>query len=160
MGELRGMSPRLSPGDQVPQVVLARLLPTGEVQPLALREMLNGKRGVLVGIPGAFTPVCTQTHIPELVTQADRLRRAGFDHVLCIVPDNPWVLNAWAPLVDPQGKLTFLSDGNLKLARALGVTLLDQRNFLGECPTRYMLVAEDGVITRLHTESHPNRPHL
>jgi peroxiredoxin len=149
------MTPRVSPGDRLPQVSLGRLV-NGAVEHVWLQQLLAGRRAVIVGIPGAFTPVCTCEHIPDLLANADRLRAAGMDYVICVAPNDPWVVEAWAERVDPAGKLTFLSDGNLALARALGVNTIDQQNMLGETSARYTLIAAGGIVHRLNVEGHIN----
>lgn len=68
------------------------------------------------------------------------------------MPDNPWVVDAWAHSVDPDGRLLFLSDGNLVLARALGVTLMDADHFLGESSARYMMLMQNGMVQRFSVE--------
>ena len=117
-----------------------------------MHALLVGKRAVVVGVPGAFTPVCTREHVPGLVAQADRLRASGVDYVICVTPDNPWVTKAWSHEVDPAAKLMFLSDDNLALARALGVNVVDQRLCLGETSSLYMLLVDRGLVRRLSVE--------
>lgn len=147
------MPVRISVGDRVPQVLLSRLV-GGEIQHVDTHALLANKRAVIVGIPGAYTPVCTCTHVPNLISNYDRLRRRGFDMVAVIVPDNPWVTDAWANSVDPSGKLQFFSDGNLDFARDLGVSVVDYRNFLGETSSRYLLLSGNGIVRRLNVEAH------
>jgi len=139
-------------GDPAPYVMLAHLV-QGVVTPVPLRELLSQKRVIAVGVPGAFTPVCTEDHIPDFVQNANRLRASGFDRVMCIAPNDPWTLEAWACKVDPNGAIEFYSDGNLALARALGATITDQANFLGETSGRYLMITRNGMIERLTLEA-------
>lgn len=147
------MTPKSSIGERVPQVTLGRVS-NGAVTPISLRDELAGKRAMLIGVPGAFTPVCTHEHVPSVIANVERLRAAGITAFYCVTPDNPWVTEAWARDVDPAGRLTFLSDGNLALARALGVTITDHDHCLGETSTRYMLVTDNGMVRRLTAEPH------
>lgn len=149
------MTPRLSTGDRIPQAVLGRLV-NGTVEQIALHEFLGAKRAVIVGIPGAFTPVCTHQHIPDLIRKADGLRAGGVEHVICVAPDNPWVVEAWAHDVDPGGKILFLSDRNLMLARAIGVNVVEQERHLGEVSARYLMLTDCGLVRRLSVERRIN----
>lgn len=117
----------------------------GAVQHLLLQDYLAGKRAVIVGIPGAFTPVCTCEHVPDLLRNAPRLREGGIEAIVCVAPNDPWAVDAWAGSVDPDGELEFLSDGNLSLARALGVNVVDSENMLGETSGRYMMIVSGNV---------------
>jgi 2-Cys peroxiredoxin 5 len=145
------MTPRISAGDRIPQAQLGRLV-DGVVRQDTLPDLLQGRRAVVVGIPGAFTPVCTCEHLPDLLANVERLRGAGIHHVICVAPNDPWALDAWAERVDPAGKLLFLSDGNLSLARALGVNVVDHKDMLGETSARYMMIAGGGLVHRLTVE--------
>lgn len=144
----------IGPGMRVPQVGLARL--DGDtVETVLSDQLLARRRAVVIGIVGAFTPVCTSAHIPEFVDRADDLRRLGFDRVICVVPNDPWTMIAWSRLVDPENKILFVSDGNLSLARSLGLTFEGTGMFLGERSRRYMMLVKDGIVERLTVELIP-----
>ena len=107
----------------------------------------------MIGIPGAYTPICADRHVPELVRDADRLRAAGFDMIGCIASNDPFVLQKWTREIDPQGKICFLSDGNLEFAAALGLLQTEESLFLGTRSERYALTIEGGFIKRLKVEA-------
>lgn len=142
------------PGDRVPPVTLARLV-GGEVQTVSLQAVLARRRVVTVGVPGAFTPICTREHIPGFIATAPKLKAAGYDLILCIAPNDPWTLDAWAAQVDPDEKILFLSDGNLAFARAVGAAITDYPHFLGDTSTRFLMTTRDSVIERLTIEPAP-----
>ena len=138
-------------GSRVPAVVLAHL-ENNAIRTVSTAELFAYGQAVIMGIPGAFTPVCTQLHIPEFVQSADRLIAAGYSHLVCIAPNDPFVLDAWAQRVDPKSKLEFYSDGNLKFTRALGLLEQVPHHYLGWRSSRYMMVTSEGVIQRLRVE--------
>jgi peroxiredoxin len=115
-------------------------------------ELFRGARTLLLGVPGAFTPVCTQHHLPEVITNADGLRAAGFSQLLCVAPNAPWTVQRWAREIDPLGKIRFLSDGNLSFVRKFGLNTVAEDLFLGECSKRYLMTVNDGIIERLRVE--------
>src|SRR3954468_11018588 len=97
------MSELITTGSMLPSVILGRLAPASDlIEPVSLTFLLQGRRAVLFGVPGAFTPVCTREHIPGFVEHADRLRRAGVDDVICIAPNDPWTMEAWSVALDPD----------------------------------------------------------
>lgn len=138
-------------GHLVPDVALGRLV-GDTVRSARLRRLVAGKRAALIGVPGAFTPTCTRTHIPGFLEQAEALKRVRFDLVMCIAPNDPWTVAAWAKQLDPEGRIAFLSDGNMDLARALGAMRSDRAQFLGDRSSRYLVVVNDGVIEHLKVE--------
>ena len=144
----------LKTGHRVPPLQLARLK-DGSPETIDLERHLAGRRAVIVGVPGAFTPVCTAEHVPSFVAQAPSLERAGFSRVICAVGNDPWVTAEWAKKLDPEGRLDFLSDGNFALGRALSAMSSAQELFMGERPTRYLLITRDCVVERLKLEPSP-----
>jgi peroxiredoxin len=132
-------------------VPLARL-ENGTLQTMPADRLLAYGRAVIMGIPGAFTPVCTQRHIPEFAQSAEKLTAAGYSHLICIAPNDPFVLDAWARQVDPTSRIDFYSDGNLELTRALGLLEQVSHLYLGWRSSRYLMVTSDGVIQRLRVE--------
>jgi len=138
-------------GSRVPAVPLARL-ENGALQTTPADRLIAYGRAVVMGIPGAFTPVCTQRHIPEFAQSAEKLTAAGFSHLICIAPNDPFVLEAWARQVDPASRIDFYSDGNLEFTRALGLLEQVSHLFLGWRSARYLMVTNDGVIQRLRIE--------
>lgn len=150
------MTPRVSVGDRVPEATLTRLMDDMAVG-VSLHGLVAAKKVAIAGVPGAFTPVCSCRHVPDLLDNVQRLRGAGFDDVYVVAPNSPWVVAAWAHEIDPQNQLTFLSDGNLSLARALGVNITAHDWGLGETSARYLLVLENTMVRRLNVETHISR---
>ena len=144
----------LKAGQRVPPLNLARLQ-EGVPETINLERHLAGRRAVIVGVPGAFTPVCTVEHVPSFIAQATSLEQAGFSRVICVVGNDPWVTAEWAQKLDPEGRIDFLSDGNFELGRALSAMKSAAELFMGERPTRYLLIIRDCVIERLKLESSP-----
>lgn len=144
------MNPILN-GSRLPGVPLARL--EGKfIRTVSTERLFAYGQAVVMGIPGAFTPVCTRRHIPEFVQSADRLTAAGYSHLVCIAPNDPFVLDAWARQVDPMSKIEFYSDGNLEFTRALGLLEQVSHLHLGWRSCRYLMVTADGIIQRLRVE--------
>lgn len=138
-------------GQTLPQVRLGEMI-VGHLRTLRATEALGHGRVIFAGMPGAFTPICTDKHLPSLLKHADRLRAAGFSEVACVVTSNPYALDAWARVEDPTRKIRFLSDGNCAFTRALGLLTHETRMFLGECSQRYLITALDGVIQTVRVE--------
>ncbi|CAN5206669.1 peroxiredoxin [soil metagenome] len=141
-------------GSRVPPLRLARLC-HGLPEAVDTERYLAARRSIIVGVPGAFTPVCTAEHVPSFIAQADALARSGFSRITCVVGNDPWVTAQWAEMLDPAGRIDFLSDGNFALARALGAMSSAVDMFMGERPTRYLMVTRDCVVERLRLEASP-----
>jgi len=139
------------PTSTVPDVRLG-FLENGEIRSISASELLAHGRTVILGVPGAFTPVCTQRHIPDFLAQADAFDVQGCRQLVCIAPNDPFVMEEWAQRVDPERKIRFLSDGNLAFTRALALEREHADLFIGERSERYLMLVENGSIVRLRVE--------
>lgn len=118
----------------------------------SMRELLAGARSIVTGMPGAYTPVCTMQHVPNLIANAERFAASGFTGIYCLVTSDPFSLAAWARSVDPQHKVRFLSDGNLDFCGALGLISNERDLFMGRRSCRYTLVTEGDVMRAVRVE--------
>lgn len=51
---------------------------------LATKDVFKGKRVVLLGVPGAFTPVCTNKHVPSFVDNQSAWKEHKVDSIVCV----------------------------------------------------------------------------
>ncbi len=144
-------SVKILTGSRISDAMLAELI-EGQIRPIRAYDVLGPGRTIAIGVPGAFTPTCTDQHVPGLVNNAEKLHRSGFDHLVCIVAGDPFVTSAWAKIVDPKACVRFVSDGNLSFARSLGLVSHEQKLFLGDRSERYMLIVRDGAIETVRVE--------
>lgn len=138
-------------GQRLPQVRLGEMV-EGDLRAVRAGDALGKGLVMIAGMPGAFTPICSEKHLPSLLRNADRLRAAGFGEIACVVTSNPHAVDAWAKVEDPGRKVRFLSDGNRAFTRALSLLTLETRVFMGECSQRYLITARDGVIQTVRVE--------
>jgi peroxiredoxin len=142
-------------GDRLPDATLSYFnAPDGELKTLTVRDLTAGKKVVLFAVPGAFTPTCTQKHLPGFVAKAGELRAKGVDTVACVSVNDAFVMRAWKESLGVGDEVLLLSDGNRELTRALGVELdlSDKPVGLGVRSRRYALLADDGVVKVLSLE--------
>jgi peroxiredoxin len=143
-------------GDRLPAVSLKKLTPEG-IKDVPITEVTKGKKVVLFAVPGAFTPTCSEKHLPGFVEQSAAIKAKGVDTILCVAVNDPFVLSAWEKARNVGGKVTMLSDGNAEFTRAIGLDL-DASGFgLGTRSKRYAMVVEDGVVKTLMVEDAPTQ---
>lgn len=143
---------RIWTGRRIPDVKFG-YVEAGEIRSVSANSIFAFSRSVAIGIPGAFTPVCTKRHIPDFIKNAEKLRASGYSQLICIAPNDPFVLAEWAREVDPEQKLRFLSDGNLDFTRMLGLLKENREYFLGYRSERYMMIVHNCTIARLRVEA-------
>jgi peroxiredoxin len=139
-------------GDKVPNVKL-QTIRDGQFANVWTEELFRGKKVVLFAVPGAFTSVCSDHHLPGFVELADHLKSKGADLVAGTAVNDIEVLSAWFKSKDVGEKIVPLADGNGDFARALGLEL-DSRSFgMGVRSQRYAAVIEDGVLKALNVDA-------
>ena len=144
----------LKQGDALPDVTLMTLTADGPT-PVALGEYLAGRKVVIFGLPGAFTPTCSERHLPGFVERAADIRARGVDAIACLTTADFFVLKAWGEQRGADGVVDMLSDGNHEFIRATGMSIDLSERGLGERSLRYAMIVEDGTVSWIGVEENP-----
>ena len=138
-------------GDKIPDI---RVMTSGPDGPHHVQtgEVLGTGKVVLFAVPGAFTPTCSDYHLPSYVIRHDELMAKGVDAVACISVNDPFVMEAWGKDQQVGDMVTLLADGNGEFTEAVGLEMDGSGFGLGRRSQRYAMVLEDGVVTALHVE--------
>ncbi|KAG6493139.1 hypothetical protein ZIOFF_048116 [Zingiber officinale] len=144
----------ISIGDNLPDSILTYFGSDGKLQTVTISDLTNAKKAIFYAIPGAFTPTCSQKHLPGFVEKAGELHAKGVDTIACISINNAFMMHAWKKDLNIRDEVLLLSDGNREFTRALEVELdlPDKPMGLGIRSRRYALLAEDGVVKVLNLE--------
>jgi glutaredoxin/glutathione-dependent peroxiredoxin len=141
-------------GDRLPQVTF-RVMTADGPAPKTTDDLFKGRKVVLVGVPGAFTPTCHRNHLPGYVLKAAEIKAKGVDAIAVTSVNDVFVMDAWSKASGGDG-IEFLADGNGDFAKALGLSL-DRSGFgLGIRSQRYSMVVDDGVVQSLNLEEAPS----
>ena len=138
-------------GDPIPDVQLKMVTEHGN-EVVSTADVLGKGRVVLFGVPAAFSPTCSDLHLPGFVYHADAIRARGVDRIFCVSVNDPYVMAAWGRSQGVGDRVTLLADGNGELARAMGVEIDLSRAGLGTRNKRYAALIEDGVVIQLLLE--------
>jgi glutaredoxin/glutathione-dependent peroxiredoxin len=143
-------------GDKIPSVTLKQLTPDG-VKEFTTDEIFGGKKVILFALPGAFTPACSQRHLPGYVDNAASLKAKGIDEIACVAVNDAFVMGAWGKEQKTEGKVRMLADGSGDFARALGLELDLTKGGLGVRSKRYSMLIENGIVKSLNVEAQPGQ---
>ena len=138
-------------GSAVPPATLKQMTADG-IRDVDLGAMLAGKKVILFGLPGAYTPVCTAKHLPGYVEEADSLKAEGVAEIACISVNDPFVMSAWGEQHGAEGKVLMLCDPEAAFTKSIGLSLDLSAFGLGERSQRYSMVVEDGVVATINVE--------
>jgi peroxiredoxin len=143
-------------GDKIPSVTLRQVTPEGPKE-ITTDEFFAGKKVALFAVPGAFTPACSQRHLPGYVDKAADIKAKGIDEVACVAVNDAAVMGAWGKQQGTEGKVSMLADGSGDFARALGLELDLTKNGLGVRSKRYSMLIDNGVVKSLSVEQQPGQ---
>jgi len=124
----------------------------GQPVTLSAADLFADKKVVFVSVPGAFTPTCSMQHLPGLIDHADAILAQGVDTIACVAVNDVFVMSAWGRHLGVEDKITMLADGNGDYTRALGLELDGRKIGLGMRGQRFVIIAENGVVTRIAVE--------
>lgn len=136
-------------GHTLPTATLSELTDEGMVTHTT-DELFANKRVVLFAVPGAFTPTCSEAHLPGYVVLADQIKATGVDIIACVSVNDAFVMNAWGEAQNAT-EIMMLGDGDASFTKALGLEM-DTAGFGGVRSQRYAMIIEDGVVTQLNVE--------
>jgi peroxiredoxin len=141
-------------GDRIPDV---KVFTFGAKGPEATTsaEVLGKGKVVLFGVPGAFTPTCSDHHLPGFVLRAEELRAKGADQIVCVSVNDPFVMEAWGEDQKVGTSVLMLADGNGELAESMGLTMDGAGFGLGTRGQRFAAILDDGTVSWLAVEPGP-----
>jgi len=143
-------------GDKLPSVTLRQVTPEGPKE-VATDDFFRGKKVALFAVPGAFTPACSQRHLPGYVDKASDIKGKGVDEVACVAVNDPAVMTAWGKDQRAEGRVIMLADGSGDFVRALGLELDLTKAGLGMRSKRYSMLVDNGIVKSLNIEEQPGQ---
>ena len=137
-------------GDQLPSANLQRLSAEG-MQNLNNDDLFKGKKVILFAVPGAFTPTCSEAHLPGFVVNFDTFKEKGVDDILCLSVNDAFVMKAWGDSQNAEN-LLMLADGDGSFTKALGLNM-ETGSFGGMRSQRYSMLIDNGTVTEINVEA-------
>jgi glutaredoxin/glutathione-dependent peroxiredoxin len=141
----------ISVGDRLPDVALHTMSVDGP-SVVKTGDVLGTGKVVLFAVPGAFTPGCSNVHLPGFVERADELKAKGVATIACVAVNDPFVMDAWGKAHGAGDDILLLADGNGEFTAAMGLELDGSGLGLGQRSKRYAAVLDDGVFTALEVD--------
>ncbi len=137
-------------GDRIPEATM-HIMKDGRPTPVTTDELFSGKKVVVFAVPGAYTPTCSQAHLPGFVVNADAIKAKGVDDIVCVSVNDAFVMDSWGKDKNAD-QITMVGDGNGEFTSKLGLEMDGSGFGLGTRSQRYAMVVEDGVVKKLAVE--------
>ena len=141
----------ITTGDKIPALQVTTVS-DGQIVSRTTEALFGGRHVVLFSVPGAFTPVCSERHLPGFIGQLDNFAAKGVDQVICLAVNDPFVLQAWGRSSGIDDRILMLADGSALFTRALGLELDLTAHGLGIRGQRFAMVVDDMRVVRLAVE--------
>jgi len=135
-------------GEKIP----AATVKATDMSDLTTDELFGGKKVVIFAVPGAFTPTCSNQHLPGFIEQADAIRAKGVDDIICMSVNDAFVMDAWGKDRGAGDKVRMVADGNGEFSKALGLDFDGSGIGFGLRCQRFAAIVDDGVVTKLAVE--------
>ena len=135
----------IKPGDKLPDATLMHLTDAGPA-PISTEELFGGKTVALFAVPGAFTPTCSNQHLPGFIEKSEELRAAGVDTIVCMSVNDAFVMGAWGKQQGAAGKVMMVGDGNAELTQKMGLSVDSSGFGMGIRSLRFSMIVRDGVL--------------
>lgn len=137
-------------GDKIPSSSITVITKDGQ-ETISAADFFAHKKAVLFALPGAFTPTCSEAHLPGYVVKFDDIIAKGADVIACLSVNDAFVMKAWQTTQNAE-KIVMIADGGAALTKALGL-VLDTADFGGIRSQRYSMIIDNGQVTQLNVES-------
>ena len=146
-------------GDKLPSATF-RLITEDGARPVTAQEFFAGRKVVLFGLPGAFTPTCHKNHLPGFLENEQALKAKGVEAIAMTSVNDQYVLAAWSKATGSEGHIAFLADGAAEFAKVAGLDFDASAGGLGVRSLRYSMLVDDGVVKVLNIEESPGKADL
>ena len=119
---------------------------------ISIKEIVGDNKVILFGLPGAFTPTCSERHLPGFMKATDQLREKNIKKVICISVNDPFVMDAWGKTHNVENKILMVADYKADFTKNIGAELDLNKRGLGIRSSRYTMLVEKGTIVKIVEE--------
>ncbi len=138
-------------GDKIPAGAF-KVMGAEGVKEISTDDVFKGKKVVLFSVPGAFTPTCSNQHLPSYLKNYDKVKAQGVDTIACLAVNDAFVMDAWGKDRAVGNKIMMLADGNGEFTKKLGLELDGTKFGLGTRGKRFSMIVKDGVVEKLNVD--------
>ena len=144
---------KIKEGDKLPPAEFYYLDTDGVVQKIDSSSLFKDQKVIMFGVPGAFTKVCTTRHLPSYVKNYDEAKKKGISKIICISVNDPNVMKSWGEMHNVGNKIFMLGDPYCIFTKSIGAEIDRKSRGLGVRSSRYTMLIEGGVATKIKEES-------
>ena len=142
---------KIKENDKIPNSEIF-VLEDGEPIKKNIEEFLKNKKVIILGLPGAYTSVCSAIHLPGFIKMYQEYRNKGIDQIICVAANDPFVMNAWGKENNVNNKIIMIGDPFLNFIKAIGAEVDKSERGMGMRSNRYTMLVENMKVIKLKEE--------
>ena len=142
---------KIKEGDKIPSVEFFYLDESGPKK-IKSTELLNNHKAIVIGVPGAFTKVCSVKHLPGYVNNFEKAQKKGVTKIICVSVNDPNVMKAWGENQNVEDKVFMAADPYCEFTKLIGAEIDRTEKGLGIRSARYTMLVENNVIKIIKLE--------
>ena len=143
---------KLKIGDKLPLGEVFCLDENKKVKKIEINSLLKNQKAIILGLPGAFTTVCSSKHLPGFVNNFEEAKKKGITKIICISVNDPFVMNAWGEIHKVKDKILMIGDPFCKFIKKIGADVDKSEKGLGIRSSRFTMLVENGIVKELKEE--------
>ena len=144
---------KIKEGEKLPAAEFFYLDDSNIVQKVDTNSLFKSHKAIIFGVPGAFTKVCSAQHLPGYVKHFEEAKKKGVTKIICLSVNDPNVMKAWGEAHDAKDKVLMLGDPFCQFTKSIGAEINRNEKGLGMRSSRYTMLVEDGVVSKIKKES-------
>ena len=143
---------KIKQGDKIPTTDIFHINENGAPDKIKSTKLLENHKAILIGVPGAFTKVCSENHLPGYVNNFEEAKKKGISKIVCLSVNDPNVMKAWGEQHNVEDKILMLGDPYCIFTKLIGAEIDRMARGLGMRSSRYTMLIENGVATKIKEE--------
>ena len=143
---------KIKVGEKLPEVEFFLINSDKVLQKFSSNTLFKNQKAILIGVPGAFTNVCSAKHLPGYVTNFEEAKKKGVTKIICVSVNDPNVMKAWGESQNVQGKIFMVADPFCEFTKLIGAEVDKFEKGLGIRSVRYTMLIEDGFVKKINEE--------
>ena len=142
---------KIKEGDKIPSIDFFYLDESG-TKKIKSTELLKNHKAIVIGVPGAFTKVCSAKHLPGYVNNFEQAQKKGVTKIVCVSVNDPNVMKAWGENQNVGDKVFMAADPYCEFTKLMGAEIDKTERGLGMRSARYTMLVENNVIKTINLE--------
>ena len=144
---------KIKEGEKIPSVDFFYINESGVPEKIKSTKLLENHKAIVIGVPGAFTKVCSAKHLPGFVKSYEEAKKKGVTKIICVSVNDPNVMKAWGDNQNVGDKVFMVADPYCEFTKSIGAEIDRTNKGLGIRSGRYTMLIENNVIKSIKAEA-------